>query len=214
MLCDEQKRELIERQIDGILTAKEQQLYGQLLREDENFAQEVNFHKKFMNSMNRLGDELFLSNLQNLEQQLQTERTAKNNSANSLKNLTDKVLQKGNELLDQLAAAFLPIPQYETILASISRSDSIEVIESKNGLDCKEGLLQFELKKRIDQNFQFSIEDNRQTILIEQTIPTHTQEFEVDIKDLKAGRYYWKLKAAEDLAMGSFFIRKDLMAIN
>ncbi len=206
MLDDKQKIQLIEQYVENLLTAEERLEFEGLLQKDAQLAAEVQFHQKFTNSMNNVGDELFLNNLQHLEQQIQRER-----AGNPLKKLTDRALKKGGELLNQLADAFLPVPQYENLLAARSRSQSLEVISPENEWNCQNGILQFELKKGNKHPLQLSIEGNRQNILNEQTIAAKTTRFEVDILHLEVGRYYWKLKTSKQLAMGSFFIRKDLM---
>ncbi|MEZ4885327.1 MAG: hypothetical protein R3E32_11415 [Chitinophagales bacterium] len=210
MLEDKQRIQLIESHFEEKLTKEEQLLFEKLMQEDAQFGIEYAFHQKFMNSMDRLGDELFLTNLQNLERQIQIEKTAKKAPIDSLKGLVGTALQKGGQLLDDLAAAFLPIPQYETVLAAASRSTAFEVVLPENGLDCKGGILVFELKKGIDKTLQLSIENNQKTVLIEEVIEAQTTYFEASVRNLEAGLYYWKLKTENDLVMGSFFIRKDL----
>lgn len=211
MLDDRDTLRLIEGHLEGTLSADEEMLFEELRRTDAQFAASVKFQQKLMRSIDRLGDQLFLRKLQNLEIQIQTERVTKNKLADSLKGLTDKALEKGNILFDNLTAAFLPLLQYELAIQSASRSQTLEVSAPENGLDVKGGILAFELRKGINQSLQLSIETNQQQVIFEEMIEPQIIRFEISVKELEVGRYYWKLKTPDDLVMGSFFIRKDLM---
>jgi len=47
---------------------------------------------------------------------------------------------------------------------------------------------------------------------LKKVIAANTMSFLVDIKKIKSGRYYWKLRSKKyGLVMRSFFIQKNLM---
>lgn len=204
MLNGNQRLTLIEKYIDKQLSAKEKRVFEELLQNNAEFGVELQFQQKFLNSLHRLGDELFLTNLQSLEQQIQSERAIKTKITHPLKELTQKTLQKGEEILDDLMTAFLPVSQYEALIMTVNRSSAVQVLKPENGLEVKGDLLLFELEKEVPHTLELSIEDNQTKVLIQKKIPANVLQFEVKIAGFSSGRYYWKLKMNGDVVMRSF----------
>jgi len=113
--------------------------------------------------------------------------------------------------LEQLREFFSPLPHYEMQLAAVTRSNGLTVLEPKNGIDVSVKL-NFVLEKTVKSPVTVKVEDNREQLVYETIIAPKTKKFELDLSSVipHPGRYYWKLKYADGVAIGMFYVDKDL----
>ena len=207
MLSEKQKTTLIEKYLLDDLTKKEQELFNHLQKTDEFFAEEVIFHKDFMGSVNAFGNNELKAHFQKLEANIQTDVQ----KAPTKSNLS-KIKEQIDYTIDQLIALFYPVPSYNKVMAYTNRSKGFSAVAPKDGIDCKEGALYFELAKPSNSQVNIQIENNQQAVLLQQTVAAKEAFFSVDLPtNLRPGIYYWKLSNKEDMLMGSFYVGKSMM---
>ncbi len=113
--------------------------------------------------------------------------------------------------LEQLREFFSPLPHYEMQLAAVTRSNGLTVLEPKNGIDMSVKL-NFVLEKTVKTPVTIKVEDNHEELVYETIIPPKTKKFALDLSKVipHPGRYYWKLKYGDGVAIGMFYVGKDL----
>jgi len=207
MLSDKQKTTLIEKYLLDDLTKKEEEFFNHLRKTDESFAEEVSYHKDFMDSVNIFGNNQLKAHFQKLEANIQADAQKAPTKSN-----ISKVKEQIDYTIDQLIGLFRPVPSYSKVMAYTNRSKGLSAVAPKDGIDCKEGTLYFELAQASSSLVSVQIENNQQTVLLQQTIPAKEAFFSVDLPtNLAPGIYYWKLSNKEDMLMGSFYVGKNRM---
>ena len=111
----------------------------------------------------------------------------------------------------KLTEFFQPLPHYEAQLATVTRSNGLTIIEPKNGVDIKVKI-HFELDQELDSSVKIKIEDNKENLVYETLVSPDARQFDLDLSEIiqHPGRYYWKLKYNNGIALGMFYIGKDL----
>ncbi len=113
--------------------------------------------------------------------------------------------------LDQLAALFTLVPQYQPLLGMPLRGQDIEVLMPNEGTDCFNEGLSFQLSKGSEFPLEVVVENNQCEEVYSQEIAPNTADFTLffPAKDHPPGRYYWKLMLEEEMIMSEFFIGKE-----
>ena len=204
MLTSEQMAELIEQHFAGSLSEESQQMFDKLMQKNTAFRQEVELYELLTNGAKTVGRE------QVLEQLKATESSITKEAQSGVKWL-EKLNDAAQYSLEQLTAFFAPVPNYQAALAYTTRAESIEVISPINGMDCNNGLLDFELEEEPDDDIKVVIENNQHETILTQHINDDITSFTILLPEqLVPGRYYWKLITEDELVIGEFFIGKAL----
>ena len=207
MWSETEQEALIEKYILGELTAVESVLFEEMQKKDADFAKKTTFYQDFVGSMGVLGNQTLKTEFQNLELKLAKAAIAKK-STNVLSNIKKQI----NYTLEQITALFLPVPNYELAMSYTHRSQGFKLISPKNGINCSENSLIFELETAVNQTLDLQIENNKQELVLQESIDENENFFIIDLpNDLQAGIYYWKLSQKTDTLIGNFYVQKDLM---
>ena len=141
--------------------------------------------------------------------------SAKEKAASRVKKAGQSIAAELKQTLDytleQLCEFFSPLPHYEMQLAAVTRSNRLTVLEPKNGIEVSMKL-KFALEKTVKTPVTVKVEDNREQLVYETIIAPKSKKFELDLSSFipHPGRYYWKLKHGDDVAIGMFYVGKDL----
>lgn len=195
---------LIEKHLIGSLNVEEQQIFDDLRATNADFRRALKLQEIFMRSIEQVGDEAILAELNTVEQELVNAPDTKNNIVQQLK----EQLQYS---LEELKKMFAPLPNYQLVLAQASRNDNTKVLHPKNGRDCSRGLLDFKLEAAPKQGFKVVVQNNRYQTLLEDRIPPKQSSFTLFLPEMPPGRYYWKLILNGEVLLGEFFVHKALM---
>ncbi|MEZ4887998.1 MAG: hypothetical protein R3E32_24935 [Chitinophagales bacterium] len=127
----------------------------------------------------------------------------------------EKTSQDETYTLDDLLLMFQPVSIYEKRIANElvgTRSiGGLKVVKPENEVDCL-GQLTFELESPVDDVLKLTIENNEEDEVLQQNISANTLTFTIDLKELRPGRYYWKLRSKQHgMILRSFFVQKHLM---
>ncbi len=182
------------------------------LEQIPDWQEAIRFYQDFGTSMQVHGNELVRAKLHSFEAAFQASQVKQ--QVVSTTPLLSRIKETINYTLDELAALFAPVPTYQASLGMVSRGTATDVISPSNGIDAADlEELIFKTVHLTQEPFELCIENNKQDVLVELEIPSNVQEFRVSLAALNAtpGRYYWKLLSDEDMFIGYFFIRKDLM---
>ena len=117
-----------------------------------------------------------------------------------------------NYTMEQLKEFFKPVEHYERMIMSVARSTNIQPIKPVSGQQFDQSIT-FRLKQPAEENrVKVQIEDNRENKMLIAIFPPNTTDMVVDLDKDKfhPGRYYWKIKSRDGLAIGMFFVQKEM----
>lgn len=214
-LTDNQKLEIIERYLSDELSPKEQTVFQELLTSDEDFALAVLFQKDLMPSIAANGRQSLKLQFEELEKTI----VAKNSKTQAtvldkIKQSIEAEIKELGYTIEQFLQLFAPVPNYTTAIAATTRGNRFSLLSPENKVDCSEGFIRFDFGKALNNEIEILIEDNQHNVLIEEEVRMGQREIVLDLPvlEFKAGRYYWKIIADEELVMiRTFFVRKDLV---
>lgn len=104
-------------------------------------------------------------------------------------------------------------PQYTSLVAGANRNQTISLEAPTNGFEWNQEIMPFILQSFIEQPLRFVIENNRNDVIVDDSVIVEDQVFDIELdwQKLLPGRYYLKLIVQSSITLVEFFIRKDLM---
>lgn len=214
-LTDNQKLDLIEKHLSNVLSSNEQTAFQELLTSDEDFALAVLFQKDLMPSIVANGRQSLKLQFEELEKTIVAKKAQ--GEATILDGIKQNIEAEIKELgytIDQFLQLFTPVPNYTTAIAATTRGSNFSLLSPENDADCSEGFIRFHFGEALNKEIEILIEDNQYDILIEEEVSVGQTEIVLNlpVSEFKAGRYYWKIIADDELmAIRTFFVRKDLI---
>lgn len=177
---------------------------------DSEWAEEAVFLKEVLFSAIEVKKNQLRTHLDTLEVKLQENETT--NLTVYFKKAKTVIQEHIDYSIEHLKALFAPVPHYQPLLAMPIRAGNIEVLVPKNGVDCSDEGLYFELSETSDEILELSIENNQCEEVYSQEIEADAVQFTVPFaaKDYSPGRYYWKLMVEDEMVISEFFVGKNL----
>ncbi len=208
----ELQEELTLKYLYGQLSDEEEEQWKVFQEGDSAIEEDLAFFADFVSATELEGEAEIKLNLQNLEANLQKKKTSSSKIDLSPQRILEKINEAIDFTLDELTALFAPIPNYELATLQPNRSAKVKLTAPQNGVNIEGGILTFVFEKPTPEILQLKIENNRQELLLETTIPRGSESFELQLEETTfvAGRFYWKLVGSEGTQIGVFFVRKDL----
>lgn len=215
-MFNEDNIDLLERHFTKELTESEQEKFNQLITNDSDFGELAEYFEDFMVGMEDFGDKAIMLELKSLEKVIQQEEleASKAKSPSSLQNLLKGLLDKADYTLDQLAALFQPVPNYQPLLAYTHRGDNIPLEKPTEDWDLADSDIELKFSTSTPIDLSLAIENNQRKTIWTSIVPKNTTKFSISLEDtaIKApGRYYIKLSDGKETMLLEFFVRKDWM---
>jgi len=199
---------LLERLVKGKATAKEQKEIQQLCVENPDIQEKLEFIQSLHKGLVASEIHQMSKRLNILSHRLKQKKKQR---------LSAAVNKKFNYTPAQLQRLFAVVRPYQIHLAHLAlrAADISELLSPPLSYDCKDYQLHFSLEKSLSktEELELIVEDNQFNELFAQEYMPTTTDFTVQLNpnDYAPGRYYWKLSSGDQLLIGEFFIRKDLM---
>ncbi len=207
----------LERYFAEQLTKKEKIEFENLKSNNSDFEELVKYFEDFIIGMEDFGDKAVMLELKSLEKVIQQEELEAAKSArdsDSIKDIWQGLLNKADYTLDQLAALFRPVPNYQPLLKTTHRGNNIPVnkIDEEWDLAVGDRTLTFSVPTSLD--LSLVVENNQRKTVWTAIVPKNSTEFILSLKDTSInlpGRYYIKLSDGQETVILEFLVRKDWM---
>ena len=208
MTPQEQHIDRIQKYLQGELSANEMNDMDSNIAQDALLAKEVADYQFLIEGIEAIGASNFETKVTSWEQKY------KLNSSDFEEGITKQETYS----LEELLGMFQPVGAYEKRiskeLVGTRSMGTLKVLKPENGADCG-GQLVFELEGSVNEVLKLIIENNEEDEVLKQNIAANTTSFSIDLKNLKPGRYYWKLRSKKyGMILRSFFVQKNLMPPN
>ncbi|MGB1241821.1 MAG: hypothetical protein ACPG49_04830 [Chitinophagales bacterium] len=207
--------ELLERHFANQLTKEEQVYFNKLSSSDADFKEVMGYYEDFMVGMEDFGDKAIMLELKSLEKVIQQEEySAAAEKNNSLQNIWKGLIDKADYTINQLAALFQPIPNYQPLLVSALRGDNIPLNKLEEEWDLAVSDKELTFSKPIPVDLSLVVENNQRESVWTTTVPKNSTAFTISLEKMginAPGRYYLKLNDGKETVILEFFVRKDWM---
>lgn len=203
-MINQQHFEQIQAALSGELSATEQQSYDNVLRTDQEFAEQAFLQHQLKQTLTNKAFDDFRGTLMRVETEYHELGLWHTKEASNEETFS----------LDDILAMFAPIEHYESALthADLRAAGSI-LLQPQNGINfLPNDTLNFVWATALNEPITLSIENNQEDVVLEATIEAGTERYSLDLPNLPAGRYYFKLQGqSSGVYIGMFFVNKELL---
>ncbi|MFK7903943.1 MAG: hypothetical protein AB8B69_02415 [Chitinophagales bacterium] len=216
-MFNESNISFLERYFAKQLTKKEKVEFEKLKSDDSGFEELVGYFEDFMVGMEDFGDKAVMLELKSLEKVIQQEELEAANATenpNSIQNLWKGLLNKADYTLDQLAALFRPVPNYQSLLSTTHRGNNIPINKTNEEWDLAVADKTLVFSSPTSLDLSLVVENNQRKTVWTSIVPKNSTEFTLSLKDTSInapGRYYIKLSDGQETVILEFLVRKDWM---
>lgn len=203
-MITQQHFEQIQAALSGKLSATEQQTYDERLRADQEFAEQAFLQHQLKQTLTNKAFDNFRSTLMRIETEYHELGLWHTKEAHNEKTFS----------FDDILAMFAPVEHYEAALAHADlRAAGSILLEPPNGSNfLPNDTLGFVWATALNEPITLSIENNQEDVVLEATIEAGTERYSLDLPNLPAGRYYFKLHGQNSgIYIGMFFVNKELL---
>lgn len=226
METEDQNIRLVRRYLTTQMSEVERELFETALQTDADLQAIYEFEKALLQTIQQIDaeqEEQFQQKYGKILDNLKDIPLEEHQWQDALQKAEDELERKlilpdsyGEEVLKAL---FAPEQNFERAIQQTLRSTNknvkkIDVLIPENEVNVEQ-ILEIELAYPIETPLQLSVFNNRETLIVQQVIPSHTTSYEVKLKGFAPGRYYWQLRASVqssdyNTVVRVFYIKKEL----